>query len=123
MALEVFNISKCHMVPPASVQEHRFVNFTSSLNSSIWWKDLLLLDEDRGNNTGWFTCIVKKCPGNGNLIRFWIDPWCGTISFNDLFPRLFNVSNSKEETTTNLLEWQSEDGWRWKQNWRHQLFD
>lgn len=64
---------------------------------------------------------MKKRLGNENSIRLWFDP-CGTICFKYLFPRLFNVSNNKEETVAGLLEWQSDNDWRWKLNWGCQLF-
>ncbi|XP_074314532.1 uncharacterized protein LOC141649750 [Silene latifolia] len=59
--------------------------------------------------------------GAGSKIRFWEDKWIGDSSLKDGFPRLFSVSNQKNEFIADLGCWQN-GVWQWQLTWRRGLF-
>jgi hypothetical protein len=47
---------------------------------------------------GWgvFSSYLSFDVGDGSLISFWHDVWCGTQSLKDAFPELFRIARCKE---------------------------
>jgi hypothetical protein len=42
--------------------------------------------------------------GDGSLISFWHDVWCGTQSLKDVFPELFRIARCKEVRVLDNME-------------------
>lgn len=89
-------------------------------NASVWWKDLVKL-EDFGGAQGWFNSEVFRKVGNGFKTSFWKDIWRGGGSFAQKYPRLFSISTQKEATVGEIGA-ASGVGTDWNFNWRRQLF-
>jgi len=63
--------------------------------SSLWWKEIVKLDDFGITNL--FNSEVEKSVGNGLTTRFWHDKWRGNKCFRLKYPRLFSISNQKDE--------------------------
>jgi hypothetical protein len=60
--------------------------------------------------------------GNGRKTKFWHDIWIGDLSLKDRFPRLFSISNQKDDLVADVWRPVSgEDSWRLL--WRRRFFD
>jgi len=64
------------------------------LDASSWWNELMSIEGAVGWN--WFKNGVVRIIGDGDWSSFWKDIWVGTISFHNMFPRLFSMSAQKE---------------------------
>lgn len=64
--------------------------------------------------------MIKKV-GNGGKTRFWLDTWVGERPLCQEFPRLFLVSEQKEECINQMGVWRNEV-WEWDLKWRRRLF-
>ena len=40
--------------------------------------------------------------GNGKMIRFWADTWCGGLPLSEAFPTLYNNASSKEAMISDI---------------------
>lgn len=56
-------------------------------------------------------------------IRFWEDSWVNGKSLESLFPRLFLMSDQKEEVVRGMMGSWVEDRWRWSLRWRRVPFE
>ncbi|GLT30957.1 hypothetical protein SLA2020_057280 [Shorea laevis] len=57
--------------------------------------------------------------GDGSRVGFWSQPWVGTKSLRDLFPRLFQLAINKDGMIQENGYWEGE-GWRWEIGWRRE---
>lgn len=88
---------------------------------SARWKGICKLG--RINNLeDWFCGGLKRKIGIGNKIKFWEDVWYGPTSLENLFPRLYSVSNDKNSEIQKLGEWVCGQ-WVWKLSWRRSFFE
>jgi hypothetical protein len=87
--------------------------------SSVWWKDICSIGVNLGSN--WFAQGVNKCIGNGNHTNFWSDVWVGSAPLQNVFPRLFSISNQKNCSVAELRG-SGVGGIRWTFDWRRRLF-
>ena len=62
--------------------------------TSVWWKDLVKLDDFGG--LGWFNDNILRKVGNGMKMSFWKVKWWHRASFTQLYPSLFMISSQKE---------------------------
>lgn len=62
----------------------------------------MTLEEGAGSN--WFNNEVVRSVGNGGMTRFWRDKWVGNTPFFVNFPRLYSISNQKEDSVGDLWE-------------------
>ncbi|MCI14697.1 putative ribonuclease H protein, partial [Trifolium medium] len=85
---------------------------------SLWWRDIMKIGGEE--NEGWFRSNVSNVLGHGNIIRFWQDKWLGPVSFNILFPSLFNKSAHKEVVIEEAGGWNN-GAWMWNLIWTDQL--
>jgi len=68
---------------------------TIDRKSSNWWKNLEKVCEvSRVPN--WFDQRIRWKLGNGSMIKFWEDWWVGHMTLKDKFPRLYEVSDTKD---------------------------
>jgi hypothetical protein len=86
--------------------------------ASNWWRNVCTLDKD----SNWFAEAVVKRVGVGNRTLFWKEVWIGDLTLQDRFPRIFNISEDKDNTISSLGFWER-DVWRWAFNWRRALFE
>lgn len=87
--------------------------------SSSWWKDIFTL-EDFGRVL-WSNSEVVRCVGNGRKTSFWNDTCRCEVSFRDKYPRLFSISNQKEESIGELCG-ENSLGEAWNFIWWRRLF-
>ncbi|PNX99671.1 cysteine-rich receptor-like protein kinase, partial [Trifolium pratense] len=89
-------------------------------SASIWWKNIVALDNVvPGKN--WLVDSMARKLGNGLSTSFWNTKWIGEVPLALAFPRLFSLSNHKDNVVQDFLE--SEEGIRsWSFSWRRNLF-
>jgi hypothetical protein len=87
--------------------------------SSLWWRDICSIGQNLDNN--WFTNGVIRKLGNGLKTSFWRDKWAGDFTLKDRFPRLFSISNKKNEVVA-VVSNPSVDNIRWNFTTRKPLF-
>ena len=72
------------------------------------------------------SCWVKEnwrfIVGNDTRIRFWLDPWCGTVPLRYSFPILFDLAVNKFETVVDVWD-QTVGNCSWKLNLSRDLND
>jgi len=85
-------------------------------HASRWWRDLVRLDD-----SNWLNSEIVRLVGNGENTIFWEVPWRGDRAFWDKYPRLFSLSNQKEENVGELAVGLVTDV-DWGFSWRHPLF-
>ncbi|MCH94974.1 LINE-1 reverse transcriptase like, partial [Trifolium medium] len=85
--------------------------------ASKWWSGICNLDKD----TNWFSEAVEKRVGDGILTYFWNDVWMGNQALRHRFPRIYGISNQKENTIASMGRWEG-NMWRWDFHWRRNLF-
>jgi hypothetical protein len=79
-----------HILLEADWSSHR----TPSL-ASKWWKNIVAIDNVvPGKN--WFSDALTQKIGNGLSTSFWNVKWIGTAPLAVTFPRLFSLSNFKD---------------------------
>jgi hypothetical protein len=88
--------------------------------SSLWWRDICSIGQNLDNN--WFTNGVIRKLGNGLKTSFWRDKWAGDFTLKDRFPRLFSISNQKNEVVA-VVSNPPVDNIRWNLVWRRRLFE
>lgn len=60
--------------------------------------------------------------GDGSSTLFWYDKWCAEGPLKDTFPRLFSISEQKEDLICNMGLW-DDLVWTWNLRWRRRLYD
>ncbi|XP_019459903.1 PREDICTED: uncharacterized protein LOC109359661 [Lupinus angustifolius] len=98
------------------------IYFSSSANSSRWWKDLCKVDSSVGFMGGWFDEKIWRVIGDGSQTRFWLDIWVGNHSLKEVFPRLFTLALNREAFVADCGDW-CDDVWKWEVVWRRDLLD
>ena len=55
---------------------------------------------------GWrlFSSHTRFDPGSGSKIRFWDDVWCGGTTLKEAYPGLYNISNAKEASIADNMD-------------------
>ncbi|KAH1209234.1 Ethylene-responsive transcription factor [Glycine max] len=66
--------------------------------------------------------LLRKV-GVRDKIRFWEDSWVNGKILESLFPRLFLMSDQKEEVVGGMMGSWVEDRWRWSLRWRRVPFE
>lgn len=90
-------------------------------NYSSWWKNICLLGRF-GSSLDWFAYYLKRNIGNEDSTRLLVDKWVGVQSLKDLFPRLFYISEQKNQNIDQFGVWVG-GSWEWKFKWRRELFE
>lgn len=67
-------------------------------HDSIWWRDLILLDNYEHLLFDHFTGAVRCNLGNDSNIPMWYASWAGNKSLMELFPDLFAITDKFMET-------------------------
>lgn len=95
---------------------------------SIWWHQLNQIRSGVGvTDARWLVDNVVRKVGDGSTTLFWEDPWLFNGSLAELFPRLFELSETKETTVWEMfvLGWGADGGaWRWRRRlfaWEEEL--
>jgi hypothetical protein len=76
--------------------------------AALWWKNLLSIQGGVGDGVGnWFNNHLRHEVGNGIRTLFWWDPWLEGGTLKNRFSRLFDLSNNKLMTVSDmfLLGW------------------
>jgi hypothetical protein len=84
---------------------------------SMWWRDLCLVDKD----SDWFSNVIGKKVGNGNMTSFWNEIWIGEQTFRQRFPRLFGISMQRDDMIGNMGR-RINGAWHWELHWRRSFF-
>jgi len=74
-------------------------------NGSKWWKDLCRVC-DTGLQGNWFDRRIQWYVGDGRCIKFWEDRWADGQILEELFPRLYSISQNKDSMVGDLVEWE-----------------
>ncbi|KHN42293.1 hypothetical protein glysoja_042959, partial [Glycine soja] len=94
---------------------------TTTRMQSIWWKDLILLQQQQQ-----FQLIKRETKwkvGSGEKFRFWEDPWTeNAIPLREKYPRLYQNSCQQKDNIINMGN-NTSSGLEWKLAWRRPLFD
>lgn len=77
---------------------------------SLWWKDLKKLCGSEVDNP-WFEENTVWKIGRGDKCRFWKDVWVNGNSLANLFPRLYLISEQKEELIEVMGCWRGPFEW------------
>ncbi|GKU97686.1 hypothetical protein SLEP1_g10796 [Rubroshorea leprosula] len=88
-------------------------------SSSEWWKAIWRVDRETVSKEGWIQMGLEKVLGEGNDTSFWLENWCGEVSFKEKFNRLFRLAENKDKELIALLreiklKQGQPDQWRWK---------
>ncbi|PNX89544.1 ribonuclease H, partial [Trifolium pratense] len=85
---------------------------SSSPKDSIWWRDVLKVGELDGEL--WFPKCVSSVLGDGKMIGFWKEKWCGEVPFRLLFPNLFDKEFDQNVVVADrLVGINSNRHWQW----------
>lgn len=63
--------------------------------------------------SGWFSNVAVRKVGNGSATLFWKDIWMGYEALCSRLPRLFLISEQKENNAGDMCSWER-DLWVWK---------
>lgn len=85
---------------------------SGSSRDSIWWRDLVSLGHNCGQDFNLFTDNVKCDLGSGLEISFWNNKWMGTQNLKESFPGLFVISRLSFGNVTDMGEWTGSN-WSW----------
>jgi hypothetical protein len=88
--------------------------------ASTWWKNIVALDKAVPGKI-WFLDSINRKIGNGLATSFWNTPWIGGVPLATYFPRLYSLSNQKENMVRNFLVDNGETR-TWSFSWRRNLF-
>jgi hypothetical protein len=100
-----------HILVEADWSRHKIPS-----SASKWWRNIAALDKViPGKN--WFLDTSLRKIGNGHSTSFWNVKWIGDGPLADVFPRLFLLSNHKEN---NVRDFFINGGWSF--TWRRNLF-
>ncbi|XP_058783223.1 uncharacterized protein LOC131657889 [Vicia villosa] len=95
-------------------------NPLSSLSSSshslasVWWKDMIYLGNDKGEDPVAFNC--RFVIGNGFVTPFWEARWVGNVCLKEEFPKLFAASLLKRVAVASMGGW-IDGEWKWENFW------
>ncbi|GAU25690.1 hypothetical protein TSUD_266170 [Trifolium subterraneum] len=104
-----------HILHKVDWSEFRIPSFASN-----WWKDICTLDKVVESKNWLVESVVRKV-GNGNSTFFWSTTWVGEAPLLEVFPRLFSLSNHKNNMVVDFRD-QQEEVWSWSFSWRRHLF-
>jgi hypothetical protein len=71
--------------------------------TSLWWRNLMNLEDEQGVGANWFSSRVRRKIGNGINTSFWKDMWLGEAPLYLMFPRLFSLSTQKEAKVGDMV--------------------
>jgi hypothetical protein len=86
-------------------------------SASKWWKNIVALDNVVPGKNWFLEALVRKF-GNGLSTSFWSIKWIGDAPLVVTFPRLFSLSNQKENNVRDFCN----DVGIWSFSWRRNLF-
>jgi hypothetical protein len=69
----------------------------------------------------WIDEAIQRVVGDGRSTFFWLSNWLGEAPLARLFPRLFSLSNQKEDMIFHFGV-RGGDTWSWSFSWRRDLF-
>jgi hypothetical protein len=95
-------------------------DFRTPTYVSHWWKDICAL-EKVVESKNWFVESVPRKLSNGNSSYYWISPWIGEVPLSVAFPRLFSLSNQKNNMVIDFRDIHRETS-GWSFSWRRELF-
>ncbi|KHN05438.1 Putative ribonuclease H protein, partial [Glycine soja] len=89
----------------------------SGCQDSLWWKDLVNLQQQQQNNVIKINTFWKV--GQGDKFRFWEDRWIADeLPLMEKYPRLYQISCQQKQT---IMQMGSNKNTGWE--WRRSLFD
>ena len=89
--------------------------------TSLWWRNLMNLEDEDGVGAKWLASRVRRKIGNEINISFWKDMWLGEASLYLMFPRLFSLSTQKEAKVGDMVMFQVGVA-VWNTIWRRHSF-
>jgi hypothetical protein len=101
-----------HILLDADWSRHRKPRLMSN-----WWKDILAIDIAVPGMC-WFSDRLVRKIGDGRATSFWNVKWVGNAPLEVAFPRLFSLSNNKDNVVSDFLNANGE----WSFSWRRNLF-
>ena len=85
---------------------------------SIWWRHLNQIRLGVGlADATWLVDNIVRQVGDGRTTMFWVDPWLGDIPLATPFARLFELSENKLATVSEMYTLGWEEGgeaWKWR---------
>lgn len=109
--------------------ESRYGDLTQHLHyvhsyrkSSIWWRDLCLLEAENDPTSRWFTNAIKRSAKYGDQTSFWNDLWLDNyFTLKDQYLRLYFCSLTRNAKVIDMGLWEN-DVWHWDWRWRRNFF-
>ncbi|WJX14094.1 hypothetical protein P8452_04402 [Trifolium repens] len=95
-------------------------SYRISFFASSWWKSIVAVENAIPGKNWWLESVSGKV-GNGMDTSFWKTKWLGDLSLAEAFPRLFSLSNHKDDVVSNFLVREGDDC-SWAFSWRRNLF-
>lgn len=89
-------------------------------NESSWWKSIGRCGVT-DFSVDWFREGLNSCLGVGDKTKFWEDKWLGARTFKDAFPRLYQISELKNNCIEDCGVWRDRK-WEWELKWRRNRF-
>jgi hypothetical protein len=104
-----------HILGEVDWSSYRIPTFASS-----WWKSIVAVENAIPGKNWWLESVSRKV-GNRMDTSFWKTKWLGDLSLVEAFPRLFSLSNHKDDVVSNFLVREGDDC-SWAFSWRRNLF-
>jgi hypothetical protein len=104
-----------HILGEVDWSSYRIPTFASS-----WWKSIVAVENTIPGKNWWLESVSRKV-GNRMDTSFWKTKWLGDLSLVEAFPRLFSLSNHKDDVVSNFLVREGDDC-SWAFSWRRNLF-
>jgi len=85
---------------------------------SIWWRHLNQIRVRVGMvDATWLVDNIVRQVGDGSTTLFWVNPWLGDITLSTSYARLFELSENKLATVSEMfaLGWgDGSEAWKWR---------
>lgn len=87
---------------------------SSKSKASLWWRVLRAIENsfDNASYSNWFSSSISSKLGNGKIVDFWRNQWCGSSSFDVPFSSLYRLCNSAYLKVVYAWSWFN-DSWVW----------
>lgn len=95
-------------------------NSERDTKGSLWWRNVLSLDDNVPSKDGWVSSDLSRIVGSGSEVSFWNEVWVWQYTFRSRFNRLYLLFGTKEGAVGEM-GLSKEGRWTWSLPWRRRL--